>query len=280
MDTFPRAMEVVLPRTPGSRPRTPGRAAPVRQGPEPIALYVRIASVLRGRILRGEWKPGHRLPGINELTQTYGVARATAAQALRALVAEGMIASQRGRGSHVIHRIVPPEESDTGLFHAVAPTPPEHRITIIERKPEVALPAPLLIDGTPFESYMLIRKIHSLRDLPYGYFEAYVPSSYHARFPPKADAREKLFFLLGQAGLVASRRREILTVHSADWLEASHLQGEMAMPIARVLRVVLDQEGRIAYAANNIYRGDRFRQDRTIVGALMEESRASKGEAG
>lgn len=268
-------------RSSPSRQDGPGSGGPAHrrpvvapaEAPQPIALYVRIASVLRGKILRGEWPLHHRLPGINELTRTYGVARATAAQALRMLVAEGLVASARGRGTHVIRRIEPPEESDTGLFRAVAPTPPEHRIRIIERQADVALPAPLRIEGSPFDSYMLIRKVHALRGVPYGYFEAYVPSIHYARFPPGADAQEKLFFLLGQAGVAASRRREILTVHSADWLEAEHLQGEMAMPVARVLRIVLDREGRIVYAANNIYRGDRFRQDRTIVAGLLEESR-------
>ena len=66
-----------------------------------IAPYRQIAAILRGRIERGEYAAGQRLPGINDLVQEYGVAHLTANKALRLLVAEGLAELSPGRGFYV-----------------------------------------------------------------------------------------------------------------------------------------------------------------------------------
>ena len=48
-------------------------------------LYAQLASVLRGRILGGEWAPGSDIPSIEELCSQYGLGRITVRQALQIL---------------------------------------------------------------------------------------------------------------------------------------------------------------------------------------------------
>jgi GntR family transcriptional regulator len=67
----------------------------------PVAPYRQIAAVLRGRIERGEYEPGQRLPSINDLMQEYGVAHLTANKALRLLVTEGLAELSPGMGFYV-----------------------------------------------------------------------------------------------------------------------------------------------------------------------------------
>ena len=67
----------------------------------PVAPYRQIAAVLRGRIERGEYTPGQRLPSINDLMQEYGVAHLTANKALRLLVTEGLAELSPGMGFYV-----------------------------------------------------------------------------------------------------------------------------------------------------------------------------------
>jgi len=67
----------------------------------PVAPYQQIAAILRGRIERGEYEPGQRLPSIMTLMQEYGVAHLTANKALRLLVAEGLAEMSPGRGFYV-----------------------------------------------------------------------------------------------------------------------------------------------------------------------------------
>lgn len=63
--------------------------------------YQRIADALREAIRSGEYAPGDRLPGENDLMATYEVARMTARQALGVLQSEGIAESRKGAGVFV-----------------------------------------------------------------------------------------------------------------------------------------------------------------------------------
>ena len=67
----------------------------------PVAAYIQVAGFLRDAIQAGEYQPGQRLPSITDLVQTYGIARLTAAKALRLLVAEGLADAPPGMGTYV-----------------------------------------------------------------------------------------------------------------------------------------------------------------------------------
>ena len=69
-----------------------------------VAPYRQVAGLLRQRIESGELPPGARLPSIVDLTQEYGIARVTAAKALRLLVSEGLAIMSPGMGTYVAER--------------------------------------------------------------------------------------------------------------------------------------------------------------------------------
>ncbi|MBT2488172.1 GntR family transcriptional regulator [Streptomyces sp. ISL-96] len=63
--------------------------------------YQRIATELKAAIEAGEYAPGERLPGENDLMATYDVARMTARQALGVLQSEGLVEARKGAGVFV-----------------------------------------------------------------------------------------------------------------------------------------------------------------------------------
>ncbi|TQK44698.1 GntR family transcriptional regulator [Streptomyces sp. SLBN-118] len=63
--------------------------------------YQRIAAELKAAIEAGEYGPGDRLPGENDLMGTYEVARMTARQALGVLQSEGLAEARKGAGVFV-----------------------------------------------------------------------------------------------------------------------------------------------------------------------------------
>lgn len=71
------------------------------QGSQRQPKYQRIADALREAIQAGEYGPGDRLPGENDLMATYDVARMTARQALGVLQNEGLAESRKGAGVFV-----------------------------------------------------------------------------------------------------------------------------------------------------------------------------------
>jgi DNA-binding GntR family transcriptional regulator len=63
--------------------------------------YIRIAAAVRQRITSGELTPGQPVPSITTLVQEHGVARQTAAKALRLLETEGLVRRIPGLGYYV-----------------------------------------------------------------------------------------------------------------------------------------------------------------------------------
>lgn len=64
-------------------------------------LNQRIRGDIEGRILSGEWPPGHRIPFEHELMAQYGCSRMTVNKVLTALAEAGMIERRRRTGSFV-----------------------------------------------------------------------------------------------------------------------------------------------------------------------------------
>jgi GntR family transcriptional regulator len=69
-----------------------------------VPPYLQVAAILRARIESGELAPKQRLPSIAGLVQEYGIARTTAAKALKVLVAEGLAEVVAGWGTYVAER--------------------------------------------------------------------------------------------------------------------------------------------------------------------------------
>lgn len=63
--------------------------------------YRKIADDLRAAIKRGEYQPGQRIPGENQLMEQYGFSRNTVRDALAVLREEGLTDTRRGAGNFV-----------------------------------------------------------------------------------------------------------------------------------------------------------------------------------
>jgi GntR family transcriptional regulator len=71
-----------------------------------LPFYHQLYEILRGEIVSGTWQPGDILPSESELIDQYEVSRITVRQGLEALVNDGLIYRQRGRGTFVAHPTV------------------------------------------------------------------------------------------------------------------------------------------------------------------------------
>lgn len=80
-----------------------------------LPFYHQIYEILRNRILQGDLQPGDMLPPESELIEHYQVSRITVRQALDALVKDGLIYRQRGRGSFVA-----PPKIEQGLTRIIS----------------------------------------------------------------------------------------------------------------------------------------------------------------
>ena len=68
-----------------------------------VPLYQQLYELLQAKIKNKEWEPGDILPSEHDLLDSYQVSRATVRQALDALVNDGLIYREQGRGTFVAY---------------------------------------------------------------------------------------------------------------------------------------------------------------------------------
>ncbi len=86
----------------GPWPPTVSRVTIDPLGETPV--YVQLADILRARIASGELQPNRPIPSLVTLQQEYGIARGTAAKAVKKLVGEKLVKIVPGRGAYVTAR--------------------------------------------------------------------------------------------------------------------------------------------------------------------------------
>jgi GntR family transcriptional regulator len=88
--------------------------------PRSIPLYARIESLLRSKILSGQYEPGQKLPTAEELAAEFRVSKITIKGALANLQREGLIIGKQGKGTFVAESIpVTKQFLITGAIHDV-----------------------------------------------------------------------------------------------------------------------------------------------------------------
>lgn len=229
-------------------------------------LYAQLASVLRGRIVSGEWPPDSDIPSIDELCAQYGLGRITVRQALQILAGEGLVSSQRGRRTFVTYSRDQLQAAPLfATFASVGTQTPDYGVRILSRERAPELPAARWELGHSAGPYMFVRKLDQSGGQPYGLSGIYVAEDVYKRFPKGAENHSKLVRLLVRyAKVPVTLARERVRVAAADFDEAEALGCAMATPVARVERVFGDTDGRVVYYSNTAYRGDRYGLERDI----------------
>ena len=69
---------------------------------QPLPLYYQIYETLRAQLADGVWAAGEFLPPIPQLAARFSVSIVTIRQALELLRADGLVMSERGRGTSVV----------------------------------------------------------------------------------------------------------------------------------------------------------------------------------
>lgn len=236
-----------------------------------VALYIQLASLLRGRILQGDWKRGDQLPPIPELCAFYGVGTITVRQALAELSAEGLLSSARGRGTFVTADVVSPADNES-LRNAIndpLSLAPGQSIRLLWREPVDSLPATLKTGQPECAAYMRIRTLHQHDGEPYGVMDTYVARETYDRFPDGSDARHKVGYLVRKYNRIplVKARQEIIAAYAdqetAGLLASARTDFSMADVLIRARRWWTDQNERIVYAGLFLYRADMFVLDVT-----------------
>jgi GntR family transcriptional regulator len=229
-------------------------------GDSPIPRYAQLADLFRGRIARGQWRVGERLPTLEALMREFDVARVTVRQAVELLARDGLLSAQQGRGTFVT--AAPDEERRLRLHTSLRELAGVYRndrprLTLIEEAS--AMPVLEAGDGEPAKRYHFMRRVHSRDGVPYCVISIYLDERVFRMAPSRFRKETVVPVLLDLPRVKISRANQTLVVASADVEVASHVGIPVNSPVAEVRRVCVDTKGTVIYLGLVTYRGDFVR---------------------
>lgn len=223
-------------------------------------LYHQIEQSLRQQIESGELRPGHGLSE-RELSEQFGVSRMTARQALRALREDGLLHSERGRGTFVTE-----QKLNVQTRRLLGFTEDMRRrglkassriIRFSRSRPDESLMHQLHLDNG--SEVWEISRLRLADRIPMAYETGFVPVRLCPRLKRAEVERGSLYRLLEQVyGVRLSRADEILTAECATREEAELLSIKPRAPVLVVQRTVYAADGTPIEVVRSVYRGDRY----------------------
>ncbi|MFK0202380.1 GntR family transcriptional regulator [Streptomyces lavendulae] len=228
----------------------------ISQGSTGQPKYQQIADALRTAIQSGEYGPGDRLPGENDLMATYGVARMTARQALGVLQNEGLAEARKGAGVFVrtfkplrrrgIERLA---RERWGSGRSVWSADTEDRELVLDqvevREEAVGRPADAL--GLSAGSRVWVRSRRFVLDgKPVLFATSYLPSDVVADSAiTRADTGPGgTYARLAELGHEPVHFREEIRCRMPSADEAERLSLSMGTPVVQIVRTAFAEGGR------------------------------------
>lgn len=229
-----------------------------------LSLYLKVANILRSRILKGIWRDGERLPNIMSLCSEFKVGRITVRQAFHLLSEEGLIDSRRGRGTFVTigkKQASQNKNVTRSLMNAGQQT------QILEIGPAELMPYNLWGDYQAPEEYVRVRKLRRYKDQPFCLMDIYVRANLFAEFPQAELSNKTIAVLVQQySKLPIHKARQVLGISVADYETANLLECHMAAPVAEVDRFFVNAENELISRGHYLYRGDLFYMETEHMG--------------
>ncbi len=237
---------------------------------ERISLYLKVANILRSRIVKGEWRAGDRLPNIMALCDEFNVGRITVRQALKLLVDEGLIDSRRGRGTFVSASLpdTHPKQAIVDDLKGVS-----QNIKILDISAARPLPANLLGVYKSAGNYIRVRKLRYNKKTPYCVMDIYVTENLFNEFPKEALSKQTIASLIHQYSKdpIASAK-QILGINIADYETADLLDCQMSAPVAEFDRYFVDAHNQLISRGHYLYRGDLFYMETEHLGDPVSDN--------
>jgi GntR family transcriptional regulator len=223
-------------------------------------LYHQIEQALRRQIEGGELCPGHAISE-RELSETLGVSRMTARQALHALRDEGLIYTERGRGTFVAEpKLTVHTRQLLGFTEDMKRRgfAPSSKVLSFRRfRPDAARALRLGLDAEG-EAFEIVR-LRLADRIPMAYETCLLAARLCPRLRRADVERGSLYQLLeGSYGVRIARADEILEAVCTTVREAELLSIKPRSAALAVERTVYADDDTPIELVRSLYRGDRY----------------------
>lgn len=231
-----------------------------------VPKYHQLKQILREKIDAKEWAAGELVPSENELCRQYGVSRTTVRQTMAALVNEGLITREQGKGTFVarpkLEQALAGFYSFTEEIFKMGLRPRSQVLKVGVTGASKAVSKRLVVPEG--EEVVYLTRLRLASEEPIMFETSYLP---HRRCPGLVDrdlgSRPLYDILREDFGIVPCRAREEFQPALADDYEAGWLRitaGAPVLLLERLAYATLEEreEAPIEYC-HSVVRGDRCR---------------------
>lgn len=237
-------------------------------------LYHQVYSVLRNRVMTGDYPKDAPIPGEHELARDFDVSRVTVRKALDVLERENLI--RRVHGSGTFANPIPsfePHASIRGFRDMADWIMKSTKVRMldfayVEPPPDVRK-ALGLAEGAAAQRSVRVR---SIEGTPIFHLTAYVPEDI-GRTYSRSDMRVKpLTELLRRQGIVFTAVDQVVTAVLAQPREAEALGIAIGAPLLSIIWVMKDQSGRAVQHSTCLARPDMYHLQTNLSDSAVEDS--------
>jgi GntR family transcriptional regulator len=226
-----------------------------------IPLYYQIETILRRKILSGEFQPQAPMPTEDALAQTFDVSRITIRQALGLLEKDGLVVRQRGKGTFVSEGVKAYESAKlTGSMEDLILMGVQTSTKILEFS---WIESPQSVKdrlGLGEASQVLrIEKIRLVEKEPFSYVINYLPQKIGQKIKAEdLTAKPLLMILEENLGIRPDEADQTIEATIADAHVAPLLDIRVGDPLLKVERTVFDVKKRPVECVFVLYRADKY----------------------
>lgn len=227
----------------------------------PIPLYYQIRTIIEEQIDSGRWKPGMQVPSERELCEQFQVSRITVRQALSALVQQGQLRRQQGRGTFVasprieqrLHRLTGFTQDMRGRGQR-----PGARILQKEIAP-APYPVARALELEVGEPVVLLKRLRLSDDEPVAIETAHLPDALCPGLMDDIVEDGSLYAVLAnQFDIIPTRAEQQVEAVLCPAAEAKVLGVQKGAPMLHMYRVTYSSDGVPFEYTESFYRGDRY----------------------
>jgi GntR family transcriptional regulator len=236
-----------------------------REAPTP--LYLQLKNALVADIVAGQYKPHERLMSERELGEKFKVSRMTVRQALTAMIREGILYTQVGKGTYVNESKIKQElQTLTGFTQDMAVRGTVASGQVLEARIIPATPTLAAIFSVPMNTEMaLLSRLRLSDGMPLAIEEAYIRHQVCPGILEYDFSKESLYnILVTHYNTILVRAEQTMEASLATPKEAELLQITSPSPVLRIERLSYNEEKILVEYVISIYRGDRYKFHTTL----------------
>lgn len=229
----------------------------------PIPYHYQLRELLRDEITSGRWDVGERLPSEHEICETFELSRTTVREALDALVSEGLLRREKGRGTFVADPKIMEHWLDVPDSFTDAMEKQGYRVETKVLNLSV-IPAPQKVKQelrlTTNEPVIVLDRLRSILNEPILVVTSYLPHKLCPELVHDDFTKNSLYRLLREKYniIIHSAKRSMEAV-AANELEANLLHIKIGAPLMLIESSAYLEDGTPVEYFKARHRGDRTR---------------------